>query len=878
MSPLIVTIYSKGKTATREVKKESFTVGRAVDCDLHLNDNSISRVHLVVSLIGNKIFIEDKKSSNGTFVNGNEIAKNVGVQVKTTDKIQVGTSEFFISISAANVVAEEAAQAVKVEPVEDQPIAKAAAIPPAKIPDEPVIQPVREEVPQPVSSSQKSGQLAEKAVQDAKMRAAQILIEAEAQAERKVQGIYEKARKVQEQAEELYEKRIADANKAADGILGDFQKQGQELLREARAMSETLREDVEGYIQSLRKKSKIESDEMIAEATAEAARIKNEAIQSADKMKAEAIEAGHVKAKKDLESLITVSQEEAAKIIEKAQKQAAEMLEKAERQASDNIVSSQQQLEENRKQATELSENSQRQAKEVVETAQRKAEELLLSSEQKAKDLVNSAQRQATDLNESSKKQATELLESHQRQATDSLQTALRQAEEISLNSKKQAAEIVAKAQQEAEEFINNTHKQLTDTQEKLRVDSEALEKLNRELTEVQIKVGSHRSDLAEITQKEAELSEKIRMETQSISELETSRQALLVTKQSLEDMVTGLQDKQLKLSQVTRELESKQAQLQKEAETQKILLSEKLEKEKVQMMKIQEQRSEEMRIEFSKKMQKMEEDLVADVMRRQDSLVKEILSVVENQVVQLVDAAKWRLVAPAVEARIKEAFEGSVASMSQSTASSQKPVDLIKKRKNENLRFATIGLLMGLAAFFVTEKVYRKVQRDQNPMQTRVDNETKQRQKELEKRRFNPPQSDELKSSYVDAVIYTRGFVEKFTAEDFQQRLYKEASQYMLKTWRLDEDKTLQVLSAANALVKELAEKKAKIHPDFVKDGLDKMKQLETETLERMKTILGSEVRLESFRRFEHNFYNDDVQKPQEGAAQGFDSTGNGE
>ncbi len=104
--------------------------------------------------------------------------------------------------------------------------------------------------------------------------------------------------------------------------------------------------------------------------------------------------------------------------------------------------------------------------------------------------------------------------------------------------------------------------------------------------------------------------------------------------------------------------------------------------------------------------------------------------------------------------------------------------------------------------------------------------------------------------------------FANVYTDQDFQQKFYKSASQYLLKTWRVDEDTAIRVLATANALVKELADKKTKIHPDFVKEGVDKMRQLETDTLARMKDVLGSEVRVESFRRFERNFYKDEVQR----------------
>ena len=39
-------------------------------------------------------------------------------------------------------------------------------------------------------------------------------------------------------------------------------------------------------------------------------------------------------------------------------------------------------------------------------------------------------------------------------------------------------------------------------------------------------------------------------------------------------------------------------------------------------------------------------------------------------------------------------------------------------------------------------------------------------------------------------------------------------------------------------------------------------MRELEKKSLLRMKDVLGSEVRLESYRRFERNYFNEEVQR----------------
>ncbi len=91
---------------------------------------------------------------------------------------------------------------------------------------------------------------------------------------------------------------------------------------------------------------------------------------------------------------------------------------------------------------------------------------------------------------------------------------------------------------------------------------------------------------------------------------------------------------------------------------------------------------------------------------------------------------------------------------------------------------------------------------------------------------------------------------------EKFQHEWLKAASDYLLKQWRIEEEKTISILSAVNTMIKSLDEKKQAIHPDFIQEGLKKMNDLEAESTAKIKDILGSQVKLEAFRRFEKRFY----------------------
>jgi hypothetical protein len=79
--------YKGGEFPLKE-GKEMF-IGRSSDIDLVLVEDMVSRKHARIKVAGGKIQIEDLGSTNGTFVNGEKVAKAV---VGKGDRILIGTS------------------------------------------------------------------------------------------------------------------------------------------------------------------------------------------------------------------------------------------------------------------------------------------------------------------------------------------------------------------------------------------------------------------------------------------------------------------------------------------------------------------------------------------------------------------------------------------------------------------------------------------------------------------------------------------------------------------------------------------------------------------------------------------------------------------
>jgi len=67
-------------------------VGRSAINDVQIMDKYVSREHLLLRKSGNKYFVRDLGSRNGTFVNGNQIRSGTDVEVKEGASIVSGLS------------------------------------------------------------------------------------------------------------------------------------------------------------------------------------------------------------------------------------------------------------------------------------------------------------------------------------------------------------------------------------------------------------------------------------------------------------------------------------------------------------------------------------------------------------------------------------------------------------------------------------------------------------------------------------------------------------------------------------------------------------------------------------------------------------------
>ena len=86
--PALVVRSGGGRSGEHFVPQgERTTIGRSPDCDVFLDDVTVSRKHAVLVQRDDAFFIEDQGSLNGTFVNRKRVES---AQLEDGDELQVG--------------------------------------------------------------------------------------------------------------------------------------------------------------------------------------------------------------------------------------------------------------------------------------------------------------------------------------------------------------------------------------------------------------------------------------------------------------------------------------------------------------------------------------------------------------------------------------------------------------------------------------------------------------------------------------------------------------------------------------------------------------------------------------------------------------------
>jgi pSer/pThr/pTyr-binding forkhead associated (FHA) protein len=93
---ILVKLQGQG-SRTIEIAQDTFTIGRKTDNDLPIDDHTVSGRHARIARVQSVYFLEDLKSTNGTFLNGKLIER---AQLRDADVVTIGQHRIIFQDSA----------------------------------------------------------------------------------------------------------------------------------------------------------------------------------------------------------------------------------------------------------------------------------------------------------------------------------------------------------------------------------------------------------------------------------------------------------------------------------------------------------------------------------------------------------------------------------------------------------------------------------------------------------------------------------------------------------------------------------------------------------------------------------------------------------
>lgn len=573
--------------------------------------------------------------------------------------------------------------------------------------------------------------------------------------------------------------------------------------------------------------------------------------------------------------------EQAEKLVQEAQKRAAALIQEAEvdaeRRAEDIYRRAhatqakmdevyQKRLNEAYRSAEMVYQKSQAESETILDQARAKSAEIRAQAEGFVMELRRRTEDDCERILDEAQITARELKEGRLAEAEEMIR---RKEEELVRNTREAMSTRLARFEEdllkEAARQRELLEGELNDRRLQLELDNkeqiEAIQKLKVEVSHLVESRDRETAKLRETLEAEAaRLTEAKGATEQQEARLRILGDDLEANKKALSESNDALKALKIEISahQKTQEEAQKAADKvrisQEEVDSQLLAIRSKFEETKGKLQRDEQKHLEELKLETTRKVAVLEQQLVEELLNKKDRLAREIGLMLETHVKENPEMTNKSL--RSLQEQLDRLMDTQIATLSKHPGAIEKQKTLVELKTRERWKATFMGLCMGVIAVVGGQRAYRIVKAETSPIQRKVAAAQDERKADLEKRKFSPSQTKEIRNTYADSVIYTEDFVRKYQSEEFQKKLLAAAAPYMLKTWRIDEEKTIQLLASTSALVSVLKERREAIHPDFIPQGLEKMKEAESEANAKMRQLLGSQVRLDSYKKFERNFY----------------------
>ncbi len=527
--------------------------------------------------------------------------------------------------------------------------------------------------------------------------------------------------------------------------------------------------------------------------------------------------------------------------------------------------SSEQLFQKTHAESQQILEGSRRSAGEIRNQAESFVSELRRKTEVDCEQLLAEAQQTARDLKANRLIEVEEILQKREQEFTE--RTSQLSAEKWAQHQKQwviEQGELRHKLDEELNARKTQFEADIVKRKNQFEIDHkdqvDNLARLMQENLDVQARLTSlqEQKEILESSTKEkkSELGSNVELLNKAQRSLKQLESEIIKAQDAQNTLQKQGQDYENILSNFQIEIKQAQDKLETtatEAEEQTLRLRSQFEETKAKIASDEQSHFEELRHSTTRQIRNLEMALVDELKEKRERVVREITLIVESMVSE-VNGLKPDL--STLPSRIDNSLKAQVEFIEKDSNEKEKRPSYAALKTRQKWSLGLVGVTAGILLGLVGPSVYRQLKSEYSPMNHQVELAQESRKKDLEKRKFNPPQTQDYKDSYVANVIYTENFVSTYMSDEFQHQFLKQLAPYMLKTFKVDEDKVIQAIAMSTSLVKTLSERRSEIHPDFVPQTIKKMEESESEAVTRIKDLLGSLVRYESFQKFEKKFY----------------------
>ncbi len=870
----IATIKTPEGSLQKVVDGAAFSVGRAPDCVLSIPEVGISRLHMLVTIKRGEIYITDQGSSNGTFLNGQKIESKRLIRVAPTDEIKLGKSEVIMQLGCiekhfkTDYIAEsllpneekdnlmglikashhKAQEIVGMAQSQADQLVNLSTEKARNIENQTLL--MQEDI---LSKAQVESQ---QIISDTKRKSAQMIFEAEEKAREATHNIHKEAEQKRHQADDYYKIRTQEAQKKADEIIAEHTRMGQELIEDLHRTTvekaeneakekltdlfklidekaqelDALQADCEDY----QKNKKSELDKEIAAERDEFYKkfdFEKQTTLDDHHNQVAMLEAEFLHKKKELEEDESKRVQDIEKRIrgltERLESEHADKRARLEREYADRTVSIEKDFatKQNR-----LENDFQSRQRELAESYDKNREEM--------ESLLN---KQRENLEREVELQRQNLLR---------VQSELEQysSDHLELKSKvadlQKAVDGLEKSEQEVIKAIQDRRQELQSIESEHARVSEDIQHRDQELKSLQ----QSYSDLKNKFEQEA-----IRLQDEQ--DLEVKR-----LKEQIQDLHRHLESEKKRIKSET-DLEVQQSRAEAARRTQDIMEQEKAKLEEYRSKVLQEKKQLDINFEKTKKefetqtreMMEVEKQKLEDHKRDFLSLLNQQRNVVINEITKAIFKVSKSSGADFSGEMIDEAvggvFDSHVAEFSLTTHTN-KTVESSRALKAKWLGYgvaATLSFVLTFV-FLIQPQINRNV--------AGTEENAKAVAEAMIRPKFERDLSLELHVGYLDSVLKTQRYAEIFTDPELQKKWTDFAISYMYETWRVPEEKTINVVAISRTLVTSLEQEAAEMDAQFAKAKIEKLKEVESEAIKRMADALGTEVKYQAFKRKEKEFF----------------------